>query len=93
MSSWGSFIMRKYTTAIAVVSSLMLSASLVHARSTTPSVCKGLDNTACTANAACKWQPERIAGQTLTAKGQPAKTSAKAHCRKLPAPKVPSTAT
>ena len=52
------------------------------------SECKGLANEVCLANPVCKWAPERIAGQTLTAKGSPAKTSAKAHCRKGPAPKT-----
>lgn len=45
------------------------------------SACKGLDNAACGAAQGCKWVPERIAGQTLTKKGEPSKTSAKAHCR------------
>ena len=55
-----------------------------NARSSQPSECKGLGDTACGANPVCKWQPERIKGVTLTTKGQPAKTSAKAHCRKAP---------
>jgi hypothetical protein len=79
--------MRLVITAATIVCSLAAMATASFAKSSTPSVCKGLDNAACTANAVCKWQPERIAGVTLTTKGKPAKTSAKAHCRKVPAPK------
>ena len=72
---------------------VVLAASEAVARTSAPSECKGLTNEACLANPVCKWAPERIAGQTLTVKGTPAKTSAKAHCRKGPAPKTVGTGT
>lgn len=52
-----------------------------HLSHAAPSVCKGLDQAACATHGECAWSPERIAGQTLTKAGTPAKTSQKAHCR------------
>lgn len=46
------------------------------------SPCKGLQQAPCEALAGCRWEPERIAGQTLTKAGELSKRSAKAHCRK-----------
>jgi hypothetical protein len=67
---------------ITAVTGLFLSPLLVTPSNAAASVCKGLDTSACAANASCRWMPERVAGTTITKAGTPAKRSAKAHCRK-----------
>jgi len=52
------------------------------ATSSQASGCKGLDQPTCAADAACKWVPERKAGETKNRDGSLSKVSAKAHCRK-----------
>lgn len=64
--------------AIAVAAATLISG----AANAADSACKGLDNATCTTTATCQWVPERIKGETKNAKGEPHKTSAKAHCRK-----------
>lgn len=64
-----------------ILASSILSLAIAQDAAAAGSTCKGLDNAACGAAQGCKWVPERIAGQTLTKKGEPSKTSAKAHCR------------
>lgn len=68
--------MRSILTAT-VLAILLVVAAITHAHA---SECKGLDQAACGTHAACKWWPERVAGQTLTKAGTPAKRSMKAHC-------------
>lgn len=48
----------------------------------TPSECKGLAESACGANAICKWMPARVAGEKSPRTGKTYAQSAKAHCRK-----------
>lgn len=65
-------------TILAAVALIVVSGAAMAA----DSPCKGLDEANCGALAGCRWMAERVAGQTLTRAGQPAKTGAKAHCRK-----------
>ena len=64
------------------VVALMAGFGLVaYAANAEASACKGLNNDKCAATSGCRWMPERIAGQTLTKRGAPSLTSARAHCR------------
>lgn len=44
------------------------------------SACKGIEQQACSTNAACEWRPALVKGETVTKAGQPSKVSRKAHC-------------
>lgn len=65
-----------------IVSACFLGAASAQAA---PSVCKGMDQTACAGDSACTWREALVAGETVTKAGTPAKRSVKAHCRKAPA--------
>jgi hypothetical protein len=60
--------------------SLILVGALVTAPAEA-SQCKGLAESPCAATPACRWIPERKAGETRKKDGTAHKTSAKAHCR------------
>ena len=44
------------------------------------SACKGIEQQACSTNAACEWRPALVKGETVTKAGHPSKVSRKAHC-------------
>lgn len=69
--------MTRITIAAASLVSLLALAPHAHA-----SECKGLEQSACTANTICTWQPARVAGEASPKTGKPYARSAKAHCQK-----------
>lgn len=75
--------------AATLLSILIVAAAVAQAHA---SECKGLDQAVCGTHAACTWWPERIAGQTLTKAGVPAKRSMKAHCHIIARTKTAATA-
>jgi hypothetical protein len=60
----------------------VLIAAGIGAAGAQPSQCKGLAKAQCDSNAACRWVPERRAGETKRRDGAAHKSSARAHCRK-----------
>jgi hypothetical protein len=63
------------------IAAIALAISLVPIAAHAASHCKGIEESACSPAKACRWMPARVAGETKTTKGEPSKTSAKAHCR------------
>jgi len=77
------------STLITIAACLFLSPALVQPSSAAASVCKGMDQAACTGNSACTWRQALVAGESVTKAGTKAVRSVKAHCRKGPARKAP----
>lgn len=67
----------------AIVAASLISLAAI-APSHAASQCKGLAETQCQANAACRWSPAIVKGAKSPTTGKPYKVNRKAHCRALP---------
>jgi hypothetical protein len=75
----------------AVILSTVVSFLLATSAQAAPSVCKGLDTSACAGNSACTWRPALEKG-AMTKAGTPAVRGYKAHCRAKPVRQSPKPA-